>query len=191
LKTKSIPSTILSSVTVKETFPLEFGIYDLNEFLSALSLFQNPDLEFTDKFVNITEGSTSIKYFAADPTVLSYPQKAISFPSSDITFNLTAETLGLINKTSSVLRVQDVSFVGSDGVLKLIVADKKNATSNAFEVNIGETDRSFKINFKIEMMKFIHSDYVVDISSKRISRFTAAGSDLTYFIGTESDSTFE
>jgi hypothetical protein len=191
LKTKSVQNTILSSVSVKEVFPLDFGIYDLNEFLGVLTLFSNPDLEFNDKYVRITEGETSIKYFAADPSVLSYPQKDIAFPSADVSFKLSAETLALIVKTSSVLRVPDVTFSGADGELKMTVADKKNATSNAFEVKIGKTDLNFNIDLKIEMMKFIPTDYEVEISSKRISKFTAVGSDLNYFIGVESSSTFE
>lgn len=191
LKTKSVQNTILSSVSVKEDFPLDFGIYDLNEFLGVLTLFSNPDLDFNDKYVTIKEGETSIKYFAADPSVLSYPQKEISFPTADVSFKLSAETLSLISKTASVLRVPDVTFSGANGELKMLVADKKNATSNAFEVKIGKTDLTFNIDLKIEMMKFIPTDYDVEISSKRISKFTAVGSDLNYFIGVESSSTFE
>jgi hypothetical protein len=170
---------------------LDFGIYDLTEFLGVLTLFNNPDLEFNDKFVRISEGSTSIKYFSADPSVLSYPKQDVIFPSADVSFLLSAETLSLISKTASVLRVPDISFVGSDDILNLIVTDKKNPTSNAFEVKIGETDSSFHINFKIEMMKFINSDYQVEISSKKIAKFTASNSDLQYFVGVEADSTFE
>ena len=191
LKTKSVQNTIFSSVTLHDAFPLDFGIYDLTEFLGVLTLFNNPDLEFNDKFVRISEGSTSIKYFSADPVVLKYPMQDVIFPSADVSFLLSAETLSLISKTASVLRVPDISFVGSDDILNLIVTDKKNPTSNAFEVKIGETDSSFHINFKIEMMKFINSDYQVEISSKKIAKFTASNSDLQYFVGVESDSTFE
>lgn len=190
LKTKSVQNTIFSSVTLPDTFPLDFGIYDLTEFLGVLTLFNNPDLEFSEKFVKISEGDTSIKYFSADRSVLSYPKQEIVFPTPDIEFVLSAETLSLINKTASVLRVPDVSFVGSDGELKIIVTDKRNATSNAFEVKIGDTDSSFCVNFKVEMMKLITSEYRVEISSKKISKFISSNSDLIYYIGVESDSVF-
>jgi hypothetical protein len=191
IKTKSEQNSILSSATVNDSFPSEFGIYDLNEFLGVLTLFNDPNLEFTDKFVRISEGSTSIKYFAADKSVLSHPTKDVILTDAIISFKLSAETLSLIFKTSSVLRVPDVSFIGSGGELKIIVSDKKNLTSNAFEVKIGETAMEFRINFKIDMMKFIPTDYDVEISSSRISKFSACKSDLVYFIGVESDSTFE
>jgi hypothetical protein len=190
LKTKSAQNTIFANATISDIFPSEFGIYDLNEFLGVLTLFNSPELEFEDKFVKISDGDTSIKYFAADKSVLSYPVKDGILPSADVSFKLTADTLGLIMKTSSVLRVPDVSFVGSDGELKLIVSDRKNATSNAFEVKIGETNLDFCINLKVEMMKFIHTDYMVEISTKRISKFTAIGTDINYFIGIETNSTF-
>ena len=190
LKTKSAQNTIVAFATISDVFPIEFGIYDLNEFLGVLTLFNNPELEFEDKFVKISDGDTSIKYFAADKSVLSYPQKEVTLPSADVSFKITADTLALIMKTSSVLRVPDVSFVGYDGELKLIVSDKKNATSNAFQVKIGETDLTFCINLKVEMMKFIHTDYMVEISTKRISKFTAIGTDINYFVGIETNSTF-
>lgn len=191
LKTRTVQNTILSSTTVPDVFPSEFGIYDLNEFLGVLSLFPNPDLSFSEKFVTISEGERSIKYFSADPAVLSVPKKDVVFPASDISFKLSSDTLSMILKTASVLRAPDISFVGFDGKLKLVVADKKNDTSNAFEVNVGNTGFTFCINFKVEMFKFIQTDYTVEISSKRIAKFTDESSDLVYFVGVESDSTFE
>lgn len=191
LKTRTVQNTILSSTTVSDVFPSEFGIYDLNEFLGVLSLFPNPDLAFSEKFVTISEGERSIKYFSADPAVLSVPKKDVVFPASDISFKLSSDTLSMILKTASVLRAPDISFVGFDGKLKLVVADKKNDTSNAFEVNVGNTGFTFCINFKVEMFKFIQTDYTVEISSKRIAKFTDESSDLVYFVGVESDSTFE
>ena len=190
LKTRSVQNTILSSITVPDVFPIEFGIYDLSEFLGVLSLFQTPVLDFTEKYVRISEGDISIKFFSAAASLLSVPKKDINFPEVDIEFKLSAETLAMISKTASVLRAPDVAFVGSEGKLKLIVSDKKNDTSNAFEVKIGNTEFTFCINFKVEMFKFIQADYTVAISSKRISRFSADGSDLVYYVGVESSSVF-
>lgn len=191
LKTRSVQNTILSSTTVSDVFPSEFGIYDLNEFLGILSLFPNPELEFSDKFVRISDGENSIKFVSADPSVLSVPKKEINFPTPDIEFKLSSETLAMILKTASVLRAPDVSFVGSEGKLTIVVSDKKNATSNTFDVNVGDTESTFCINFKIEMLKFLQTDYTVAISSKRISKFSADSSDLVYYVGVESDSVFE
>jgi hypothetical protein len=190
IKTKSIQNTIYAAATVIDSFPSEFGIYDLPEFLSVISIFNNPDLEFNDTFVRITEGRTSIKYFSADKSVLTYPQKEIEFPEADISFTLSSDTLASINKTASILRVPDISFVGEDNKLKLVVSDKKNSTSNAFELDMGETDKEFVIKFKVDMFKFMPHTYTVDVSPRKVARFTAKEQNLLYFVGIESDSTF-
>lgn len=190
LKTTTTQKTILAKATITDVFPIEFGIYDLNEFLGVLTLFNNPELEFEEQFVKISDGDTSIKYYAADKTVLTYPKRDVALPTIDVSFKLSADMLSLINKTSSVLRAPDVSFVGADGEIKLIVSDKKNPTSNAFEVKIGETDLTFQINIKIEMLKFIHTDYNVEFATTKVAKFSSITSNLNYWIGVEADSTF-
>lgn len=190
LKTITTQNTLLSTATVPDEFPIEFGIYDLSEFLSVLSLFQNPELEFSEKYVKIFESNNSIKYYAADSSVLVVPKKDINFPDAEIELLLTAENLSLINKTASVLKSADVSFLGQDGKVIVVVADKKNDTSNSFELVLGDTELEFKVNIKVDMLKFIPGEYQVSISSKRVSKFSSTGSDLVYYVGIEADSTF-
>lgn len=189
LSTISAQKNVMSDVTVAETFP-DFGIYDLNEFLGAMSLFEDPDLEFSDKHVTISEGGNSIKYFAADASVLTAPQKSITFPESDIDFTLTANMLAMILKTASVLRAADVAIVGDGSTMRIQVGDKKNATGNSYSANLGTTDKTFQVNLKVENLKMLMGDYQVSISSKKISRFTAVSSDLVYYVAVEADSTF-
>ena len=189
LSTISAQKNVMSDVTVAENFP-NFGIYDLNEFLGAMSLFEDPDLEFADKHVTISEGGNSIKYFAADASVLTAPQKSITFPESDIDFTLTASMLAMIHKTASVLRSADVAVIGDGSTMSINVGDKKNATGNAYTANLGTTDKTFQVNLKVENLKMLMGDYQVSISSKKISRFTAVNSDLVYYVAVEADSTF-
>lgn len=190
LETISGQKSIIAEATVEETFPIDFGIYDLNEFLSALSLFTDPDLTFNDKVVVIKEGTSAIKYYASAPEVLTVPQKSINFPDAEVNFDLSAETLASILKTASVLRASDVSFIGEGGELKLQVGDKKNATANTYGVTLGQTDGNFRVNLKIDNLKFIPGAYNIGISSKKISRFKSTTSDLVYFVAVEADSTF-
>ena len=46
LKTVSENKTVIAEVELQDSFSKEFGIYDLNQFLGVVSLFDNPDLEF-------------------------------------------------------------------------------------------------------------------------------------------------
>jgi ribosomal protein L28 len=190
LATISAQKNVMADATVTETFP-DFGIYDLNEFLGAMSLFEDPELDFQDKFVSISQGSMKIKFFAADASVLTAPQKAITFPEAEINFNMSASMLNMIHKTASVLRAADVSIVGDGSIVTAVVGDKKNATGNSFSEAIGTTDKTFKVNLKVENLKMLPGDYEVSISSKKISRFKSPSSDLVYYVAVEADSTFD
>lgn len=187
--TISTNKTIASSVTVAEEFPVEFGVYDLNAFLGALSLFDDPDLSFENKFVTIQEKGNKIKYFAADPSVLVVPNKEINFPAADIEFDLTSAMLTTVQRTAGVLKASDFSIIGDGSNLILQVGDKKNATSNSYETVVGETDKTFRANIKIENLKMLHADYRVTIHSK-ISRFKSTSGDLVYYVAVEADSSF-
>lgn len=190
LSTISGQKNVMADATVAETFP-DFGIYDLNEFLGAMSLFDDPDLDFQDKYVSISQGNMKIKFFAADASVLTAPQKSITFPDAEINFNLSAANLQMIHKTASVLRAADVSIVGDGSQIVAVVGDKKNATGNSFSEPVGTTDKTFRVNLKVENLKMLPGDYAVSISSKKISRFKANAGDLVYYVAVEADSTFE
>lgn len=192
LRTISVMKNILAEATVSEEFARDFGIYDLNQFLNGLSLHQKPELDFTnDGYVVIKEGRSRSKYFFADPSVIvTPPDKEISLPSEDVCFELTTTVLEKLLKAAAVYQLPDISAVGEAGVVKLVVRDKKNDTSNAHEEVVGETDETFNFNFKVENIKILPGTYDVIVSQKLLSRFTSKNHDLTYYIALEPDSTF-
>ena len=192
LRTISVMKNILAEATVSEDFSKDFGVYDLNQFLNGLSLYNNPELDFrNDGYVVIKEGKSRSKYFFADPNVIvSPPDKDISLPSEDVCFEVSTDQLDKLLKASSIYQSTDLSAIGENGVIKLVVRDKKNDTSNDYSVIVGETDSEFCFNFKVENIKILPGTYEVVVSQKLLSRFTAKNSDLTYYIAMEPDSTF-
>ena len=132
LRTISVMKNILAEVQVDEEFERDFGIYDLNQFLNAMSLYQDPQLDFkNDSYVTIREGKTRSRYFFADPAVIvTPPDKTITLPSEDVCFDLNTQQLNQLLKAAAVYGVPDLSVVGEAGVIKLVVRDKKNDTSN-------------------------------------------------------------
>jgi hypothetical protein len=192
LRTISVMKNILAEATISEEFARDFGIYDLNQFLNGLSLHQKPELDFAnDGYVVIREGRSRSKYFFADPSVIvTPPDKEISLPSEDVCFELTTTVLEKLLKAAAVYQLPDISAVGEAGVVKLVVRDKKNDTSNAHEEVVGETDENFNFNFKVENIKILPGTYEVVVSQKLLSRFTSKNHDLTYYIALEPDSTF-
>ena len=193
LRTISVMKNILAEATVSEEFMKDFGIYDLNQFLNGLSLHQSPELDFqNDGYVVIREGRSRSKYFFADPNVIvTPPEKAIQLPSEDVQFELSTDQLDKLLKASAVYQLPDLSAIGEAGVVKLVVRDKKNDTSNDYAVVVGETDKEFSFNFKVENIKVLPGTYEVVVSQKLLSRFTSKNHDLTYYIALEPDSTFK
>jgi hypothetical protein len=192
LRTISVMKNILAEATIEEDLPKDFGIYDLNQFLNGLNLHQNAELDFqNDNYVVIKEGKSRSKYFFADPNVIvTPPDKDIILPSEDVCFLLDTKELDKLLKAAAVYQLPDLSVVGEAGVVKLVVRDKKNDTSNDFSVVVGETDEVFTFNFKVENIKIIPGNYEVVISSKLLSRFKNTGFNVTYHIAMEPDSTF-
>ena len=193
LRTISVMKNILAEATITETFPKDFGIYDLNQFLNGLNLHQTPELDFeNDKYVMIREGKSRSKYFFADPSVIVIPpDKEIVLPSEDVCFVLNTQQLDKLLKAAAIYQLPDLSAVGEAGVVKLVVRDKKNDTSNDFSIVVGETDSIFTFNFKVENIKILPGSYDVVISQKLLSQFTSTDRDLKYYIAMEPDSTFE
>ena len=191
LRTISVMKNILAEAEIPEDFPRQFGIYDLNQFLNGLSLHQDPDLDFSEQsYLTIIEGRRKVKYFFADPQVIiAPPEKEITLPTEDVCFQLESITLEKLLKAAAVYQLPDLSAISENGQIKLIVHDKKNDTSNEFAIVVGETDRTFSFNFKIENIKIIPGAYDVVISSKLLSRFVNSNLNLTYYIALEPDST--
>ena len=192
LRTISVAKNILAEASIEEDFPRDFAVYDLNQFLNGLGLHQDPDLDFTpESYISIKEGKRRVKYFYADPNVIvSPPDKEITLPSEDVHFQLESSALEKLLKAAAVYQLPDLSAVGEAGVVKLVVRDKKNDTSNEFAVVVGETDKEFSFNFKVENIKIIPGAYDVVVSQKLLSKFTNTNCDLKYYIALEPDSTF-
>ena len=192
LRTISVAKNILAEAEIKEEFEKDFAIYDLNQFLNGLGLHQDPELDFKDdSYLTIREGKRRVKYFFADPNVIiSPPDKEIQLPTEDACFQLDSVTLEKLLKAAAVYQLPDFCAVGENGVIKLVVHDKKNDTSNEYAIVVGETDKKFVFNFKVENIKIIPGAYDVVVSSKLLSQFTNEAYNLKYYIALEPDSTF-
>ena len=200
ISTMSAMKNIVASAEVKEDFPTEFAIYDLNEFLAVLSLFEKPDLDFNDDFVVMTEdGSTSktLKYWYSDPSVVTTVTKEITMPECEVNFSFENGLLSNVQKAAAVIGVPDMVLEGMDsGIALLKVTDKKNATANDYAVKIDVNNEDgknlpYKFWFKVENIKLLSGTYNVAISSKNISHFVNANVDIQYWIALEPESKYD
>lgn len=196
VKTMSEAKNILASAKVQEDFPTDVGIYDLNEFLGVVSMFNDPDLNFYDNYVRIGEDNRSVQYFFSDPSILTSPSKDIQMPDPDVSFTLGDSELATIRKAASTLSVSDLVVeckAPSEMGLTATVTDLADSTSNSFSLNLSSIqmpDVPFRFVFNVSNFKILSSNYRVDVSSKLISHLTSESSDVDYWIALEKSSTF-
>ena len=195
LKTISEARNVLATAQVTESFPNDFGVYDLNEFIGVLGLVDTPNLQFEDEYVRISDssGRSKVKYFFSSEETLTTPSKDINMPDADVSFTLDNETLNKLKRAASTLGHEEVSITGKDGVLSLSVVDSQNMTSNAFSIDVDGTypdGAVFNFILNINNLKIVSGDYDVKISSKLISQFTNKSVPVNYWIALEKSSTF-
>jgi hypothetical protein len=189
VRTISNAENILAAFSSEEVFPIDFAIYDLSQFLSGITLFDSPELDFSSSdFVSIRGGGKSARYYFSDPeiTLKSAPEKNVKFPGADIQFNITGEDLLSLQKASAVYSLPDLTFQSEDNQIKLILRDKENDTSNTYEQSIsGDCTGDYSLDVKIENIRLFPGDYVVKVSKHLISEWTNQNLDLTYYIALE------
>ena len=189
LKTISNMKNILAVANVSESFGQEFSIYNLSEFLGASSLLENPEFNFNESSVSISDTDSSMTYFYASEGMVASPEKMITMPDAEVKIDVSSSLLDELQKAASVLGVNDLQLISDGTKVSLVVTDKKNTTSNTFSRTVGEGNGvSFTMNFKIENLKILDGNYEVFVSSKGISNFKNKDIDLEYFIALEPDS---
>ena len=194
LKTVSPLNTILASVEIEEDFPQTFSIYELGRFLGTLDLFNNPELDFTDNGVSITDDNheATYRYCGSSSMFQTPPEKDITFPDAEINFELTQEQFRKTINAANTLGLPEVIVEGNGTDIQLVVSDTGNVSSDIFSTKVGATDKTFRMIFKTENLnKIMEGTYVVSLSSKRISHFTRKGDTLNYWIALEQNSTYE
>ena len=194
LKTVSPLNTILASVEVEEEFTKTFPIYELNRFLGTLSLFNDPELNFDENGVSITDDKHSAiyRYCGSSSMFQTPPDKDITFPDAEVEFELSHEQFKTTINAANTLGLPEVVVEGNGTDIELVVSDTGNTSSDRFSTTVGKTDKTFRMIFKTENLnKIMEGDYTVALSSKRISHFKRKTDSLQYWIALEQNSSFE
>ena len=190
LNTITPERTLIASATIPDQIPSEACIYDMSRFLSILSLYTDPDVEFHDKYFIISEGKRRTKYLFADVSMIhAAPEKDVKIPSQDVVVDVSWDDMQSVLKAAGVLQFSEVAFVGENGTCYLKAIDSTNEGTDDYGVEIGETDDEFKIIIKTDNLKLLPQDYRVTLCSKGISEFK--GEDVTYFVAIDSKSTYK
>lgn len=196
LSTTSQSKNILVDARIIEEIPQDFGIYDLNNFLSVMSLFRDGvEFEFDDIYVVMksSDNRTKIKYRITDPTMIVYPgDKRPKLPSIDVQFDLTLNDFNWITKAANVLSVPNISVTSDGEKVELCAFDVEDSSThtNSIQLPIEGTGREYNLIFKNDNLKLFPGDYTVQITSKGFAKFVGKGRDIVYYISIETQSTF-
>lgn len=194
IKTISAGKNILAEATLKDAFPDDFCVYDLNQFLSVHSLYKDVELLFDENNVIFKSGRGKIKYRkTAKEMIVTVPEKVLSLPSVDVSFVLTEDDFATIMKSANVLQSPNIA-VESDGVnifLTSFNAKDDSAHTNSIDVGTNTNENKFKMVFLTENLKMIPGSYDVEISSKGLASFKHKTQEVDYWVALEAkDSTF-
>ncbi len=195
LRTVSVQKNILAQAELEDEFPKDFAIYELNRFLGAASLFNDPEFEFNAKSANIGTPKHSVDYVYCDPSmIVTPPENNITFPDPEVKFTLSQDSLSQVMKASNVLGTPEIAIEGGphpNDSIRIKALDVNNDSTDTFQVVLDEkSGNTFRFVFKTENMKMVSGNYDVEISSKGISHFIMQGQKLQYWIATESTSNF-
>ena len=187
LRTVSPSKTILASATVEEEFDNGFGIYDLKEFLGALSLIENPEVNLGDRSLTISSASSSLQYqYAAKELIVTPPAKDLPVPDSNVSFVLLREALKKVMNAARTLSLPNVVVKAGDGKISLQASDVKNTLGNVYNEIVSEEYGGPETEsvFSVDNMRLMMLNYKVTIGD-RYGSFVSEDSSVNYFIATE------
>lgn len=181
IQTMSAAKSIIAKAVIVEEIPVDFCVYDLSKFLSTISLFENPEIEFQENHCIIKSGKSKVNYyFALSNLIQQPPDREIHLPSIDAKFELSNASLQEVMKASRTLGLSHIAVIGDGSKLSLAVLDATGAISDQYMIEVGETDQIFKAVFDINNIKLLDGDYQVEVCSAGIADFTC--NDVSYKI---------
>ncbi len=191
VRTINQAKTLMAQTILAETFPFEFGIYDLNQFLGVVSLFDEPALDFNQKYVTVGDEETSSDYFYTDKSmILTPPEKSLELPDRVVTFEIRDYQLKKVLQGANVLQLPDIVIAGDKKTITVSATDNKNPTSNNYKFEAGDTDKSFRFIVKAELLKLLPHGYDVSISSKKMIELSSVEDNIKYWIATTAESEY-
>lgn len=193
LVTVSSQKTVLANAIVPESFEQEFCFYNLSQFLGAVSLFDNPDFDFHENGVTISDGKNQVTYIYAEPkTVVLPPMSVLDIGESFFEFDLSKDQFSSLAKAAAVLTLPNVTVSSSDGKVQMGAEDVKNPSSNRFDIQISDVKYEggdFRMTFKLDNLKLIPNDYHVSVSfEKFMANFSTK--NLDYWVAVEQADSF-
>lgn len=188
IKTVSPGKDVMAVSTLEDPIEGDAGIYNIGQFLSSLTLFNDPEVKFEDGYFAISDGKRSVNYtFAAENLILSPTKDSLPVDGIHTEFDISwSEIKNLIN-AASVLQLPDIRFTPSgSGEVTISTTDKKNPTTNVYSVDVPATTsgEGKPVDINTTKLKLIQGDYHVSLGA-HVAEFKSES--ITYWIAVESE----
>lgn len=191
LKTIHKNKTILTEAQLSQDLPQDFVISDLHTFLNVVSLYDDPEFDFEETKLKISEGNRRVEYIGSERTnIILPPENDFTLPDPEFVFALEEAELKNLLRTAAVLGLNQVAITPKDGKIILRVHDRLNANKNTFEIETATpADGTFNANIKIDNLKLLEGSYDVSVT-KQVAKFIHKDKPVKYWITVEKTSTF-
>ena len=187
IRTISVAGSIFSEAEIAETFPQEFGVGDLPQFIQVLSLpiMQNAGLNFVDKYVDIVNGDgVRIRYYKKDKNCIAFVEKTIPFDDVDLDFALTSSQLTDFMKAAAVLKSEQAIIEASGGQLSMVAQTSRSDTSNSYKLDLGDVAcDDLAVEFDIKSFIILYDNFKVSVKSGFGLELVSTDRELRYVIG--------
>jgi len=194
IRTVSKTKNILAEFKSEDEVTKDFSVYDLNNFLAVLTMFNGTEIELEENACKLisADGRNKLKYYYCDPEMITLaPSKPIAMPEAEIQFTFTKEDYNHLKRITNVLGTSDVAVKSDGSKVSILAFDTKNDASATNELVMCDGNGDvYNILFKMQNFVMYPGNYIVNISSKGVSNFKHAELELNYWITSEPGSTF-
>ncbi|MBE5156705.1 hypothetical protein HJ044_05045 [Vibrio parahaemolyticus] len=84
IRTQDNLNKVIAYADIEDSFPHTFGVYDVKEFLDSIAVFQEPDFDFKEKYVIISDDSgAELQYTYANIVFVTEAPEMMNFPTVD------------------------------------------------------------------------------------------------------------
>lgn len=205
IRTKDGNGALSAVFKIDTAFPRDFCIYDLNQFNSVLSLFNEPEIEFLDTHMIIhgNEGKSRINYAYTNEILITagQPEKLANYNTEIVlqnkicSFTLTNATFKELTTAASLFGIDDLIISEHNPTQIRIEAttvsktkkDTDNSYTTVLDVVVKDVNefKSLQIVTMKSILKLIPNDYVVSIYKMNdelyMIEFNAYNDKIRYF----------
>ena len=166
LRTVTEEKTLYGEATIAEEIPRDFAVHDLQQLLSALSMFNDPTIDVREDCLYISDGVMNLQYLYCDPeTIVTPPDKKMNIPAQIAELTIDQNQYSQIKKAAATLNSEYYWFYIEDGGIRIGVGEdgrhvlEMKPTTGTVLDNVV----SAKAAFSVAQLSYIPGPYTIKV----------------------------